>query len=100
MTAVSARRYRTRPHPPGIRYQLLEPLAVNLFQPQQDQWPRLVARCGEELVGLAHDERMLLCFVADEQHCDVSADHSRPAGSPLRERPDEALVCDAEVEAG
>ena len=77
---------------------LLQALGVDPVEPQQHQRDGLVARGGEEGIGLTEEQRLPLLLVAHEQHRDVGADHSGPARSSLGVGPDEPLVAHPEVE--
>src|SRR5262245_45993231 len=87
------------PHPPGVGDELTEAFDVDVRQAQHHQRQPVVAGVGEEYVGLAEQQRLLLCLVADEQHGDVGPDEPWPARKALGIGPDEPLVRHPEVEA-
>jgi len=86
-------------HPPRVGHELPQALDVPLRQPQHHQRPAVVAGRGEEDLGLAEQQSLLLGLVADEQHRDVGPDEPRLARSALGVGPDEPLVGHPEVEA-
>jgi hypothetical protein len=51
-------------HPPRVGHELGQPLGVHLRQPQHHQRPAVVAGRGEEDLGLAEQESLLLSLVA------------------------------------
>jgi hypothetical protein len=59
----------------------------------------VVLRSGEEDLGFAEEQRLLLGFVADVQHRDVGPDAPGLALPALGIGPDEPVSCHSEVEA-
>jgi hypothetical protein len=59
----------------------------------------VVPGSGEEDLGLAQQQCLLLGFVADVQHRDVGPDQPGLALPALGIGPDEPIACHAEVEA-
>src|SRR3989440_816339 len=86
-------------HAPRIGDQLPQAIDVHQRQPQHDQRHPVVAGRGEEGLGLAQQQSLLLRLVAHVQHGDVGPDGTWPARSALGIGPDEPLVADPEVEA-
>ena len=70
-------------HPPGVGHELGQAVDVHLRQPQHHQRPAVVAGRGEEDLGFAEEQGLLLGLIAHVQHRDVGPDDPALAGLSL-----------------
>ena len=73
LTGSPRARCSGRAHVPGVGDELGQPSPIDLLEPNHHKRRVVVARSGEEDLGLAEEKGLLLGLVADVQHRDVGS---------------------------